>query len=88
MTVKPRKFSILGKTYIFFPCLFWRPRGLVARSRPRDWRVTGPKPDSTEDPPCMEPAARSIIRSGQTPSRRRGVEAWRGGASSVVVPAI
>ncbi|GBN94810.1 hypothetical protein AVEN_105148-1 [Araneus ventricosus] len=29
--------------------------GLVARSRPRDWRVAGPKPDSTEVPPCMGP---------------------------------
>ncbi|GBO45457.1 hypothetical protein AVEN_161492-1 [Araneus ventricosus] len=32
--------------------------GLVARSRPRDWRVAGSKPDSTEDPPCMGPVAR------------------------------
>ncbi|GBO06614.1 hypothetical protein AVEN_176519-1 [Araneus ventricosus] len=43
--------------------------GLVIRSRPRDRRVAGPKPDSTEDPPCMGPVARSIIPSGQTPSR-------------------
>ncbi|GBM86926.1 hypothetical protein AVEN_132317-1, partial [Araneus ventricosus] len=32
--------------------------GLVVRSRPRDRRVAGLKPDSTEDPPCMRPAAR------------------------------
>ncbi|GBN89546.1 hypothetical protein AVEN_146014-1 [Araneus ventricosus] len=32
--------------------------GLVARFRPRDRRVAGPKPDSTEDPPCMGPVAR------------------------------
>ncbi|GBN76262.1 hypothetical protein AVEN_134484-1 [Araneus ventricosus] len=29
--------------------------GLVVRSRPRDRRVAGSKPDSTEDPPCMGP---------------------------------
>ncbi|GBN55171.1 hypothetical protein AVEN_18817-1 [Araneus ventricosus] len=27
--------------------------GLVVRSRFRDWRVPGSKPDSTEPPPCM-----------------------------------
>ncbi|GBN26834.1 hypothetical protein AVEN_249248-1 [Araneus ventricosus] len=32
--------------------------GLVVRSRPRDRRVAGSKPDSTEDPPCMGPVAR------------------------------
>ncbi|GBO18100.1 hypothetical protein AVEN_46662-1, partial [Araneus ventricosus] len=58
---------------------------LVARSRPRDRRAAGPKPDSTEDPSCMVPAARQIIRSGQTPSRWCGAEAWREGASSGVV---
>ncbi|GBN09386.1 hypothetical protein AVEN_177275-1 [Araneus ventricosus] len=59
--------------------------GLVARSRTWGRRAPGSKPDSTEDPPCMGPAARQIIRSGQTPSRWRGVEVWRGGASSGVV---
>ncbi|GBM92867.1 hypothetical protein AVEN_200099-1, partial [Araneus ventricosus] len=33
------------------------PSGLVVRSRPRDRKVAGSKPDSTEDPPCMGPAA-------------------------------
>ncbi|GBM96905.1 hypothetical protein AVEN_99098-1 [Araneus ventricosus] len=32
--------------------------GLVVGSRPRDQRVAGSKPDSTEDPPCMGPVAR------------------------------
>ncbi|GBM09914.1 hypothetical protein AVEN_2875-1 [Araneus ventricosus] len=33
--------------------MFWWGRsGLVARSPPRDRRVPGPKPESTEDPPC------------------------------------
>ncbi|GBN67708.1 hypothetical protein AVEN_134085-1 [Araneus ventricosus] len=32
--------------------------GLVVRSRPRDRRVAGSQPDSTEDPPCMGPVAR------------------------------
>ncbi|GBM51494.1 hypothetical protein AVEN_71617-1 [Araneus ventricosus] len=32
--------------------------GLVVRSRPRVQRVPASKPDSTEDPPCMRPAAR------------------------------
>ncbi|GBM33870.1 hypothetical protein AVEN_5916-1 [Araneus ventricosus] len=32
--------------------------GLVARSRPWGRRAPGPKPASTEDPPCMRPAAR------------------------------
>ncbi|GBN46469.1 hypothetical protein AVEN_61462-1, partial [Araneus ventricosus] len=36
----------------------WGRGGLVARSRPRDRRAAGPKPDSTEDPPCMGPVAR------------------------------
>ncbi|GBN70782.1 hypothetical protein AVEN_182913-1 [Araneus ventricosus] len=43
------------------------------------------KPDSTEDPPCMGPLARQITRSGQTSSHWRGVEAWRGGASTGLV---
>ncbi|GBM62048.1 hypothetical protein AVEN_144271-1 [Araneus ventricosus] len=55
--------------------------GLVVRSQPWSRRAPGPRPDSTEDPPCMGPAARQIIRSGQTPSRWCGVEVWRGGAS-------
>ncbi|GBM04235.1 hypothetical protein AVEN_41045-1 [Araneus ventricosus] len=51
-------------------------------SRPRVRRVAGSKPDSTEDPPCMAPVARQIIRSGQTSYHWCGAEAWRGGASS------
>ncbi|GBN51613.1 hypothetical protein AVEN_65436-1 [Araneus ventricosus] len=31
--------------------------GLVVGSRPRDQRIAGSKPDSTEDPSCMAPAA-------------------------------
>ncbi|GBN40809.1 hypothetical protein AVEN_16221-1, partial [Araneus ventricosus] len=54
---------------------------LVVRSRLRGRRAPGSKPDSTEDPPCMGPAVRQIIRSGQTPSRWCGVEPWRGGAN-------
>ncbi|GBO35475.1 hypothetical protein AVEN_60485-1, partial [Araneus ventricosus] len=52
--------------------------GLVIRSRPRDRRVAGSKPDSTEDPPCMGTIARQIIRSGQTSSRWCSAEVWRG----------
>ncbi|GBN81335.1 hypothetical protein AVEN_171600-1 [Araneus ventricosus] len=57
----------------------WRPRwpnGKISALDPED---------STEDPPCMGPVARLIIRSGQTSSRWCGVEVWRGGASSGVV---
>ncbi|GBL93254.1 hypothetical protein AVEN_42691-1 [Araneus ventricosus] len=57
--------------------------GLVVRPRPRDWRVAGSKPDSTEDPPRTGPAARQIIRSGQTPSRfGEGVPAQVSSSSS------
>ncbi|GBM39108.1 hypothetical protein AVEN_73050-1 [Araneus ventricosus] len=59
--------------------------GLVARSRPREWRLRGSKPDNTEDPPCVGPVARQIICSGQTSSHWCGAEVWRGGASSCVV---
>ncbi|GBN12615.1 hypothetical protein AVEN_12503-1 [Araneus ventricosus] len=59
--------------------LFWGRGGLAVRSRPRDRWIAGPKPDSTEDPPCMGPVARQIIRSGQTPSHWCGAEAWREG---------
>ncbi|GBL92177.1 hypothetical protein AVEN_91518-1 [Araneus ventricosus] len=52
--------------------------GLVARSRLWNRRVPGSKPDSTDDPSCMGPAARQIIRSGQTSSRWCGV-AWKFG---------
>ncbi|GBM92588.1 hypothetical protein AVEN_176144-1 [Araneus ventricosus] len=45
-------------------------------------RVPDSKPDSTEDPSCMEPAAREIIRSGQMSSRWCDAEVWRGVASS------
>ncbi|GBM03515.1 hypothetical protein AVEN_95408-1 [Araneus ventricosus] len=53
--------------------------GLVARPRPWGRRAPCSRPDSTEDPPCMGPVARQIIRSGQISSRWCGVEAWRGG---------
>ncbi|GBN26190.1 hypothetical protein AVEN_36434-1, partial [Araneus ventricosus] len=59
--------------------------GLVVRSRPGGQRVAGSRPDSTEDPPYMGPAARQIVRSGQTSSRWCGAAVWRGGASSGAV---
>ncbi|GBM51918.1 hypothetical protein AVEN_1502-1 [Araneus ventricosus] len=59
--------------------------GLVVRFRLWGRRAPGSKPDSTEDPPRMGPAARQIIGNGQTPSRSCGVEVWRGGVSSGVV---
>ncbi|GBO22527.1 hypothetical protein AVEN_188117-1 [Araneus ventricosus] len=61
---------------IFSPNIYGR-GGLVARSRPPDRRVAGSNPDSTEDPPCMGPAAPQIIRSGQTSSHWCGAEIWR-----------
>ncbi|GBM25696.1 hypothetical protein AVEN_75974-1, partial [Araneus ventricosus] len=36
--------------------------GLVVRSRPWGRKAPGPKPDPTEDHPCMEPIARQIPR--------------------------
>ncbi|GBM47392.1 hypothetical protein AVEN_136445-1, partial [Araneus ventricosus] len=59
--------------------------GLVLRSRTRNRRVAGSKPDSIEDPPCMGPVEPQIIRNGQTFPCWRGVEVWRGGASSDVI---
>ncbi|GBO24398.1 F-box/WD repeat-containing protein 5 [Araneus ventricosus] len=48
-----------GEIAVFNLQGFTRGRGgLVVRSRPRDRRVAGSKPDSTEDPPCMGPVAR------------------------------
>ncbi|GBL85252.1 hypothetical protein AVEN_222724-1, partial [Araneus ventricosus] len=50
--------------------MFRRGRGgLVVMSRLRDWRVPASKNDSTDGLPCMGPAARKIIRSGQLSSR-------------------
>ncbi|GBN37931.1 hypothetical protein AVEN_76828-1 [Araneus ventricosus] len=69
---------------VCFPAFDSRPRwpsGKVSTPGPEG---RSSKPDSTENPPCMGPAARKIIRSSQTPSRRCGAEAWRGGASSGV----
>ncbi|GBO03691.1 hypothetical protein AVEN_188121-1 [Araneus ventricosus] len=57
--------------------------GLVLRSRSWGRRAPGSKPASTVDPPCMGPATFQIIRSGQTPSRWCGVEAWRGARAQV-----
>ncbi|GBN04293.1 hypothetical protein AVEN_47424-1 [Araneus ventricosus] len=45
--------------------------------------VPGNQTNSTEDPPCMGPVARQIIRSGQTSSLRCGVEVWRGVSAQV-----
>ncbi|GBM49041.1 hypothetical protein AVEN_120644-1, partial [Araneus ventricosus] len=47
--------------------------GLVVKSRLRGRRVPGSKPDSTKDPPCMEP----VISNGQPSFRWCGVEVWR-----------
>ncbi|GBN66143.1 hypothetical protein AVEN_116988-1 [Araneus ventricosus] len=44
--------------------------GQVVRSRIWGRRVPGSKPDSTEDPPHMGPAACQTARSGQTPPQR------------------
>ncbi|GBN38781.1 hypothetical protein AVEN_112832-1 [Araneus ventricosus] len=52
--------------------------GLVVRSRPRDKRVIGLKPDSTEDPPSIKPVVHKIIHNSQTSSHWCGVEVWRG----------
>ncbi|GBL88499.1 hypothetical protein AVEN_159086-1 [Araneus ventricosus] len=71
----------------FYPTFLYVMRGrdgLVIRSRPRDKGVAGSKYDSTEEPPCMGPAARHIVRSSQTPYRWSGAEAWSGGTSSGV----
>ncbi|GBO32935.1 hypothetical protein AVEN_85383-1, partial [Araneus ventricosus] len=57
--------------------------GLVLRSRPRDRRVAGSKPNSTEDPPCMGTIAHQIMRSGPTSSRWCGAEVWRGALARV-----
>ncbi|GBO37517.1 hypothetical protein AVEN_67710-1 [Araneus ventricosus] len=44
------------------PCailiIIWGRGGLVVRSRPWGRRAPGSRPDSTENPPCMGPAAR------------------------------
>ncbi|GBM07459.1 hypothetical protein AVEN_5263-1 [Araneus ventricosus] len=48
--------------------------GLVVRSRLWIRRAPGSKPDSTEDPTCVGPVARYVIRSGQTSSRWCGVK--------------
>ncbi|GBM50046.1 hypothetical protein AVEN_172927-1 [Araneus ventricosus] len=55
--------------------------GLVVRSRHRDRRIAGSKPDSTEDPSCMGPVASQFIRIGEAPSHWCGAEAWRGCAA-------
>ncbi|GBO05469.1 hypothetical protein AVEN_98628-1 [Araneus ventricosus] len=57
------------------------PKGKVSGLRPVGSRF---ETDFTEDPPCIEPIARQIIRSGQTPSHWCGVEVWRGSAPSGV----
>ncbi|GBM24203.1 hypothetical protein AVEN_4954-1 [Araneus ventricosus] len=50
-------------------------------SRPQERRVPGSKRETTEDPLCMGPVARYIIRSGQTSFR------WYGGNFEEGVPA-
>ncbi|GBM99920.1 hypothetical protein AVEN_248277-1 [Araneus ventricosus] len=54
--------------------------GLVVRSGLWGRRAPGPKQDSIEDPPCMGPAARQTILSGQTSSR------WCGGKLGEEMP--
>ncbi|GBM66922.1 hypothetical protein AVEN_199898-1 [Araneus ventricosus] len=53
--------------------------GLVVGSRLWGRRAPGSKPDSTENPPCMGPASRQIIRSSQMSSRWCSMEDWRRG---------
>ncbi|GBM75722.1 hypothetical protein AVEN_92725-1 [Araneus ventricosus] len=51
-------------------------------------RVPGLKPDSIEDPSCIEPAARQARHTQRGSKRsplRRGAEVWRGGVISGVV---
>ncbi|GBN94455.1 hypothetical protein AVEN_69689-1, partial [Araneus ventricosus] len=62
--------------------------GLVVRSRPWSQRIPGPKPNSSEYPPCMKPDAYEIIRSGQTPTRWHAEQLVEECASSDVVLAI
>ncbi|GBN34301.1 hypothetical protein AVEN_163358-1 [Araneus ventricosus] len=59
-----------------------RPRWPSGKVSALGRRVPGSKPDSTEDPSCIGPVARQIIRRGERSSRWSGVEVWRGGASS------
>ncbi|GBN73996.1 hypothetical protein AVEN_193517-1, partial [Araneus ventricosus] len=58
---------------------FIRPRWPSGKIPTSNRMVAGSKPDSAEDPPCMGPAARKIIRSGRMPSRLCSAEVWRGG---------
>ncbi|GBN31863.1 hypothetical protein AVEN_163745-1 [Araneus ventricosus] len=50
--------AVLCSMSILRTTIDWGCSGLVARPRPRDRRVVGSKPDSTEDPLCMGPAVR------------------------------
>ncbi|GBL75251.1 hypothetical protein AVEN_194481-1 [Araneus ventricosus] len=68
-----RIFIVVPQLRINKPPMFLRGwGGLVVRSRPCDRRVPGSKPNTTEDPPCIEPVARQIIRrvSNTLPSVR------------------
>ncbi|GBN86916.1 hypothetical protein AVEN_239514-1 [Araneus ventricosus] len=56
---------------------YWGRGGLLVRSQPHFRRAPCSKPDPIEDPPCMGPPARQIIRSGQMLPRRCGAEDWR-----------
>ncbi|GBM79696.1 hypothetical protein AVEN_71222-1 [Araneus ventricosus] len=61
--------------YIVYFLICIRGRGgLVVGPQPWSRRVPGPKPNSSEDPPCMGPPARQIICGGQTSSRWCGVK--------------
>ncbi|GBN45359.1 hypothetical protein AVEN_271461-1 [Araneus ventricosus] len=50
--------AVLCSMSILRTTIDWGRSGLVAKSRPRDQWVAGPKPDSIEDLLCMGPVAR------------------------------
>ncbi|GBM18303.1 hypothetical protein AVEN_147425-1 [Araneus ventricosus] len=50
--------SMVTITYLFLSYVKWGRGGLVVSSRPWGRRAPGPRPDSTEYPPCMGPVAR------------------------------
>ncbi|GBN79373.1 hypothetical protein AVEN_82288-1 [Araneus ventricosus] len=58
--------------------------GLVVRSRLWGRRVPGSKPDSSEDPLCMGPATRQIMRMAKLPPVRVAWKLGDGGARSGV----
>ncbi|GBM01759.1 hypothetical protein AVEN_271995-1 [Araneus ventricosus] len=69
-----------------FPHVLSQSRGgLVIRSNLRGRRVSGSKPDSSENPPCMWLLQVALYVEGQTSSRWRDAEAWRRGMPAQVL---